>query len=69
MSKMKRPVSPISYTGALESIATHFRAQWPVAILSLGGVLTLLWVALIAWIPLRLIASAISMAINGMLTI
>ena len=64
---MKRHASSISYADAPEGIATHFKARWPLAILGLGGVLTVLWLALIVWIPLRLIASAILIAINGML--
>ena len=32
-------------------------AHWPISIVALGIVLTLLWIAVIAWLPLRLLFS------------
>jgi hypothetical protein len=33
-------------------------AQWPVSVVALGIVLTIIWIAIIAWLPLRLLFSA-----------
>jgi hypothetical protein len=44
-------------------IVASFRDLWPYAILGLGGLLTIAWIVLLSWIPLRLITSAISMMI------
>ena len=33
-------------------------AHWPISFVALGVVLTLLWIATIAWLPLRLLFSA-----------
>ena len=32
-------------------------ALWPISVVALGAVLTLLWIAVIAWLPLRLLFS------------
>jgi hypothetical protein len=36
----------------------NFIAHWPISVVALGIVLTLLWIAVIAWLPLRLLFSA-----------
>ena len=45
---------------------TSIKDLWPYAILGLGGVLTIAWVVFLTWIPLRLIASFISLVIGEM---
>ena len=30
-------------------------SQWPISIVAIGIALTLIWIAMIAWIPLRLV--------------
>jgi len=45
---------------------TSIKDLWPYAILGLGGVLTIAWVVFLTWIPLRLIASIISLVIGQM---
>ena len=42
------------------------RELWPYAIIGLGGLLTIAWIILLTWFPLRLITSAISFVIGGM---
>jgi len=32
-----------------------FVAQWPISIVALGILLTLFWIAIIAWVPLRIL--------------
>ena len=55
------------YASTLENLRASFAELWPYAILGLGGVLTVLWIGLIIWIPLRLITSVISIAIGDWL--
>ena len=45
---------------------TSIKDLWPYAILGLGGVLTVAWVVFLTWIPVRLIASFISLVIGQM---
>src|SRR5262249_25054802 len=45
-------------------VVTSFREFSPYAILGLGGVLTIAWIVLLSWIPVRLMTSAISIAIG-----
>jgi len=33
----------------------RFAAQWPISVVALGIALTLIWIALIAWVPLRIL--------------
>jgi len=40
-------------------IVSSFREIWPYAILGLGAVLTIAWIALLSWIPVRLLTSAL----------
>ena len=47
-------------------LVTSFKDVWPYAILGLGGLLTIAWIVLLSWIPVRLITSAISIFIGGM---
>ena len=47
-------------------VVASFRELCPYAILGLGGVLTIAWIVLLSWFPLRLITSAISFVIGGM---
>ena len=46
-------------------VVASFKELWPYAILGLGGLLTIAWIVLLSWIPVRLIASAISVVIGG----
>lgn len=58
-----------SYARPLEGIASSLKRHGPFAVLGLGGVLTLIWIVLIAWVPLQLLTSAISFAVSEMLSI
>ena len=64
---MKARVLSITYASALEILVSSFRKQVPIAILGLGGILTVLWIVLVIWIPLWLIASAISFVVSNVL--
>jgi hypothetical protein len=33
-------------------------SQWPVSVVAIGFVLTLIWIAILLWIPVRLLLSA-----------
>jgi len=54
----------ISYARPLEGLASSFKRRGPVTVLGLGGVLTIIWIVLIAWAPLQLLTSAISFAVS-----
>jgi hypothetical protein len=58
-----------SYARPLEGLASSFKRHGPFAVLGLGGVLTLIWIVLVAWVPLQLLTSAISFAVSEMLSI
>jgi hypothetical protein len=61
--------STISYVRSLDGLASSFKQHGSVVVLSLGGVLTIVWIVLIAWVPLQLLTSAISFAVIEMLSI
>jgi len=53
-------VSISTYVGSMGD-ADKFRkilAQWPIGLVALGVALTLIWIALFAWYPLRLLLLA-----------
>lgn len=50
--------------GAVRGFLTSFRKQSPFAILGLGGALTILWIVLLAWVPVQLIFSMIAVAVR-----
>jgi hypothetical protein len=56
----------ISYARRLDGLATSFKRHGSFAVLGLGGVLTIIWIVLIAWAPLQLLTSAISFAVSEM---
>jgi hypothetical protein len=64
---MKFRVLSLPHAARLQNLVSSFRKQGPFAILGLGGALTVLWIVLITWIPLRLITSAISRAVADLL--
>ena len=64
---MKLRVLSLTYASALEILVSFFRKQGPIAVLGLGGILTVLWIILMTWIPLWLMASAISFAVSNLL--
>jgi hypothetical protein len=66
---MKLDVLSISDARPLEGLASSFKRHGPFAVLGLGGVLTLIWIVLIAWVPLRLLSSAILFAVSEMVSI
>ena len=63
---MKLHVLSLTYATTFEHLFSALRKQIPFAIVGLGGILTLVWIALVAWIPLRLITSVISIVITEM---
>jgi hypothetical protein len=66
---MKFGSQSISYARPLEGLASSFKRHGPFAVLGLGGVLTIVWIVLIAWGPLQLLTSAISFAVSEILSI
>jgi hypothetical protein len=50
-------------------VVSSFKEIWPYAILGLGGVLTIAWIVLLSWIPVRLLTSALSFVFSGMTSI
>ena len=50
-------------------IVSSFKEIWPYAILGLGGVLTVAWIVLLSWIPVRLLTSAFSYVFGSMTSI
>ena len=56
----------ISFARPLEGLASSFKRHAPFAVLGLGGVLTIIWIVLIAWVPLQLLTSAISFVVSEM---
>jgi hypothetical protein len=59
----------ISYAKALGGFASSFKKHGAFAVLGMGGVLTILWIVLIAWAPLQLLTTAISFAVSEILSI
>lgn len=50
-------------------VVSSFKELWPYAILGLGGVLTVAWIVLLSWIPVRLLTSAFSYVFGGITSI
>ncbi len=63
---MKFGSPSISYVWPVEGLASTLKRHAPFAVLGLGGVLTVMWIVLIAWAPLQLLTSAITFAVYEM---
>ncbi len=66
---MKLDSVSASYARPFDGLASSLKRHGPFAVLGLGGVLTLIWIVLIAWVPVQLLTTAISFAVSEMLSI
>ena len=61
---MKLRFRNVAYAAPVESRALWIRQSLPLAVVLLGVMLTAVWVILLSWVPIRLVATAVQLALG-----
>ena len=61
---MKLRLRNEAYAAAVESRVLSIRRCLPLAVVVLGVMLTGVWVILLSWVPIRLVATAVQLALG-----
>jgi len=66
MSPVKLWSAATDCAASCESRIVSLKKQWPVALLSLGVVLTFFWIVLVTWIPVHIVSSLVLVSLRDL---
>lgn len=66
-SSVMSPTKMWESAASLRPKIVSLKKQWPVALVTIGLVLTIVWIVLVSWIPVRLVSSLVSISVRDIL--